>query len=409
MIEVSLEKARAFILDSLGLRTGRPFRSVVDVVRRIHNIQIDTISVVSRSHNLILYNRWPEYREGAVWKAQREKEVLEWWSHGMCIIPVETYPFITWRQRFYDDSSWGSLRKWGSQNRALIEEVYNHVKREGPTRSASLGERREKSDGWWDWKAEKMALEHLFLHGRLLVAYRDGFQKHYDLTERVLPAGIDSEPMSDDEAAEFLATTTIGSLGLASQKDLRTYLGRLPPRKLWSGRTRAIEGYLESLEQEGIVQEVSIEGVQDRYFALAGQTSRLQTSTVKHDDDVPVKMLTPFDNLVRERHYPSSLWDFDYMLECYTPADKRKHGYFALPLLDRDMLVGRVDAKMHRAENRLELKALYLEHDFWKEVDGLERLAKGIASFAEFHGAASVTVGRTNPASAKKRVQGALV
>jgi uncharacterized protein YcaQ len=407
MIQVSLEGARAFILDTLGLRTERPCESILDVARRIHNIQIDTISVVSHSHDLIVFNRWPGYKEGEVWKAQQEKQLLEWWSHGMCFIPMDSYPFIAWRVRFDDDSSWGSLRKWGRENRALVQEVYNHVKREGPTKSASLGQREQKSDGWWDWKVEKMALEYLFLRGRLLVAYRDDFQKHYDLSERVLPAGIDSEPLSDDEAAEFLATTSIGSLGLASQMDLRTYLGRLPPRRLWGGRRRAIEGYLECLEKEGIVQEVSIVGVRDRYFALAGQTDKLQESPLQ-DDDAPVKLLTPFDNLVRERHYPRSLWNFDYTIECYTPADKRKYGYFSLPLLDRDQLVGRVDAKMHRTEKLLELKAVHLDHDFWKTGKGLERLANGIAGFARFHEAENVVVVRANPASAKKLLQDAL-
>ncbi|MFX0054635.1 MAG: winged helix-turn-helix domain-containing protein [Promethearchaeota archaeon] len=404
MLEVTLDQARRFILETQGLRTSRQSRSVLDVARRIHSIQIDTISVVTRSHNLITWNRFPRYKEGDVWKAQKEGKLFEWWSHAMCLMPIETYPFTAWRKQFYPDDLWNSFKKWSAQNKQTIEQVYRKVKKDGAVNSASMGERKAKSDGWWDWKAEKRALEYLFYTGRLMVPYRKGFQKHYDLTERVLPAGIDSEPLSDDEAAEFVVMTTLASLGLGSQEDFRTYMGRMPSRVLWKNKATAVEEYLEEVAQEGVIEEVSIPMLKDRYFVLKRNLRRLKMASNVENDQVPVKILSPFDNIIRERHYPKKIWNFEYALECYTPADKRKYGYFTLPLLDGSNLVGRVDAKAHRNEGVLELKSLYLESDFWKTDEGIIRLVEGLKNFANFHRAEQLKIEKVRPKEAKSPI-----
>ncbi|MFW9912501.1 MAG: winged helix-turn-helix domain-containing protein [Candidatus Thorarchaeota archaeon] len=374
------------------------------MARKIHSIQIDTISVVTRSHNLTTWNRFPKYKEGEVWKVQKEGKLFEWWSHAMCLMPMETYPFTAWRKQFYPDDLWDSFKKWGADNKDTIEQVYQKVKKDGAVNSASLGERKAKSDGWWDWKAEKRALEYLFYTGRLMVPYRKGFQKHYDLTDRVLPAGIDSEPLSDDEAAEFVVMTTLASLGLGSQEDVRTYMGRMPSRVFWKNKAAAVEEYLEEFVRDGVIEEVSIPTLKDRYFVLKKNFRRLSKASNQDDYNAPVKFLSPFDNIIRERHYPKKIWDFEYALECYTPADKRKYGYFALPLLDGTNLVGRVDAKAHRKEGVLELKSLYLESDFWKTDDGIIRLVEGLKDFADFHGAEQLKIEKVRPKEAKSPI-----
>ncbi|MFW9845330.1 MAG: winged helix-turn-helix domain-containing protein [Candidatus Thorarchaeota archaeon] len=401
MLEISLEQARRFILEMQGLRSAKQSKSVLDVARRIHNIQIDTISVVTRSQNLITWNRFPNYKEGDVWKAQREGKLYEWWSHAMCLMPMETYPFTAWRKQAYPDDLWSSFKKWSIENKETIEQVYRKVKKDGVVNSASIGERKTKSDGWWDWKIEKRALEYLFYTGRVMVPYRKGFQKYYDLTERVLPAGIDSEPLSDEEAAEFVIRTTLGSLGLASSQDVRFYLGRMPSRTLWDNRDSNVEAYIEEYIRSGDSVEVSIADLPDRYFTLKKNLNKLRKASDPRDEDAPVKFLSPFDNVIRERHYPKKIWDFEYTIECYTPAEKRKYGYFTLPILDRINLVGRVDAKAHRKEGILELKALYLESDFWKSAGGMERLVSGIKAFSSFHDIDRVEIGLVKPKRAK--------
>ncbi len=404
MIEVSVEDARRFVLDVQGLRTSKPCRSTMDVAHRIHNIQIDTISVVSRSHNLIVFNRYNRYQEDAIWKLQKEGKLFEYWSHAACLMPMETYPFYVWRRSFFPEELWASFRKWGAENKDIIEQVYKKVKKEGVTNSASVGKRKTKSDGWWDWKVEKRALEYLYTTGRLMVSFRQNFQKQYDLAERVIPAGVDTEPMSNDEAADFIVETTLSSLGLGSHQDIRTYLGRLPARKLWNGKRKDVESFLDEKVGDGLLETVSIKGVRDRYYALQSNVDQL-SKTRTDSDDVPVKILTPFDNTIRERHFPEQLWNFHYTIECYVPAQKRVHGYFVLPILGGAELAGRVDAKVHRKTGILEVKSLDLENELIKSNEGLDRLKRGFTNFADFHSCEKIEIGKVKPRNLTRKVR----
>ncbi len=219
MIEVSLDDAKRLVLDVQGLRTNNSCKSAVEVAHRIHSIQIDTISVVSRSHNLITFNRFSEYKDGSIWDYEKKGELFEYWSHAMCMMPIEAYPFYAWRRKFYPSPR---DKKWAIGHKDTIDQVYRHVKKDGATNSASIGEKNPESTGWWDWKVEKRSLEYLYTVGKLMVAYRKGFQKYYDLTERVLPGHISTEPLTDEEAADFIVDTTLGSLGIGCYDDIRT-------------------------------------------------------------------------------------------------------------------------------------------------------------------------------------------
>ena len=409
MIEVSPEQAQSFILEAQGLRTKKPSTSVLEVAKRVHSIQIDTISVVSRSHNLITFNRFQDYKDGSVWDSQKKGEIFEYWSHSICLMPIETYRFSAWRKKYYQDEMWGSFRKWGISNKDIIEQVMKKIKDDGVTNSASLGERNTApSSGWWDWKIEKRALEYLFYLGELMVAYRSGFQKYYDLPERVIPDGFDTEPLSDDEAARFIVESTLKALGLGTQLDFRTYHGGMPSKKLWGNKREIVESYLDSLVKDGLVEEIKIEGLRDRYFTLANNAGKLQSSSSEVDEAAPVKILSPFDNIMRERHFPKRIWGFDYTIECYVPPPKRVYGYFVLPILDMDNLAGRLDAKTHRKEGKLEIKSLYIEDDELKTIEGLERLKSGIQDFAAFHKCHAVSIGKVSPRNMTKTIRSLL-
>jgi uncharacterized protein YcaQ len=315
---------------------------------------------------------------------------------------IETYPFYAWRRKFYPSPR---DKKWAIGHKDTIEEVYRHVKKNGVTNSASIGNSNPESTGWWDWKVEKRSLEYLYTVGKLMVAYRKGFQKYYDLTERVLPGHISTEPMSDEEAADFVVDSSLSSLGIGCYDDIRTYHNKLPSQKIWKGRKDQIESYLEQRVKEGYLEEVTIEGLEDRYFALAKNVDSLNASSMMDLDDSPVKLLTPFDNILRERAFPKRIWDFDYTIECYVPAPDRVFGYFVLPILDRDELAGRLDAKVHRKEGLLEIKALYLESKDLQSSDGLERLKRGLEEFAQFHNCDSIKITKVTPRMMTKTVR----
>lgn len=399
MIEVSAEKAKGFILDVQGLRTQKPSKSALSVARRIHSIQIDTMSVVSRSHNLIIYNRYPRYQERDVWKDLKKVKLFEYWSHSLCLLPIETYPFYVRKMEQVRRESKGYFERFGVKMKDTIREIYEYIKKNGTTSSSDF---KGESLGWGG-SIESRSMQYLHYTGQIMIAFRENFQKFYDLTERVLPGATEATPMSDSELAHFTIQATLGSLGLGNYQDIRTYLGRWPAQFLWKNSRAKINDYLEELVNEGFLEPVSIEGVSERYYTLGNNVKRLMNDNIDVSDE-PVKLLSPFDNIMRERHYPLNIWTFDYKLESYVPASKRVYGYHVLPLLDGFNLVGRADVKVHRNENRMNLISLYLESNFWKEKDGLERLVQGFKNFSEYHQVESITVENIRPKSAKRKI-----
>ena len=403
MIEVSSDTARRFILDVQGLRTEKPSKSVMSVAKRIHSIQIDTMSVVSRSHNLIVYNRFPQYKEGDVWKFLKNGKLFEYWSHALCLIPIETYPFYARKMEHVKSTTKGYYQRFGVKMKDTVKKVYDYIKKNGVTSSSDF---KGKSLGWGG-SLESRSMQYLHYSGQIMIAYRNNFQKFYDLTERVLPSNINSSPMDDSDLARFAVETTLGSLGLGNHQDIRTYLGRWPAHFLWNGRRPAIERYLDEIVQEGQLEQVSIEGVKDTYYILSKNVKHITKAETSTPEE-PIKFLTPFDNIIRERHYPSNLWNFEYKLESYVPAVDRKFGYHVLPILDGVNLVGRLDAKVYRKENRMEVISLYLEDGFWKDKSGLQRLSQGFRDFSKYHQVEDISINKVSPKNAKIKVVSSL-
>lgn len=398
MLEVTREQARRFVLDVQGLRTDKRCKSTLDVAHRIHNIQIDTISAVSRSHNLIAFNRYDNYSEGEVWDELKNGNLFEYWSHALCLLPIDSYSFYAWKMELHRSNPWAEYDRWARENIDTINQVYRTVVDNGPTGSQDFGRRERRSNGWWDMRSERMALDYLFYIGKLMVTSRENFQRYYDLTERVLPPHIDSEPMSDDEVTDFVITTVLTSLGLVGATDLKLYLGRSVARKLWGGQTKKIESHLTEMALHDNVDEVAVEGVGQCFFVDTAMGRNLERRYCDDDDvAVPVKLLSPFDNLLRERHFPLTLWNFNYKLECYTPKNKRVFGYYVLPILDQHELRGRIDAKVHRKTGLLELISVYLEDEEVCSEAGLQRLYHGVYKFAKFNGCQSVRCRDVHP------------
>ncbi|RDE13914.1 MAG: hypothetical protein C4K49_08040 [Candidatus Thorarchaeota archaeon] len=380
-------------------------KSVPEVARRIHNIQIDTISVVARSHDLIVYNRLGRYKTGRVWDWLKRGRLFEYWSHAMCLLPIETYSYYAWTMKDTPKAVWSTIHEWASNHKDAIDAVYSKVKADGPTSTSDFEKSDKRRGTWWDWSTEKTALEYLFYVGRLMICHRENFQRFYDLTERVLPKDVAPEPMPEQEVPLFVVSTVLSSLGVAGAEDIRLYLGRFPCRALWKGKKSEIEKYLDELQREGVVDDLALEGIKGRFFVLTKDTREMEKCAEPGTDNVPVKLLSPFDNVVRERHLPRTLWGFDYAMESYTPPEKRVYGYYVLPILDGYRLVGRTDVKVYREEGVLELKSIYLDPDVANQREFQDRLTAGVRAFSEFHECVRVRTGKVVPKRETKAIE----
>jgi uncharacterized protein len=350
------DAARALLLAAQGL-DRRPKRAarkadVLDTIRRMGTLQIDTIHVVARSPYLVLWSRLGDYQPRWLEELLAEGALFEYWAHEACFLPIEDYPL--YRHRMLDAASmgWKYAREWAAQNRAALDRVLAHVREYGQVRSADF-ERTDGSDGkWWGWKTEKRALETLFTSGDLMIARRQNFQRVYDLRERILPTWDDAMLPSLDEARRALTLKAVRALGVTTARWVADYF-----------RTRKLEtmALVKALAAEGALLPAQVAGWSEEAYFHPDNAALAETAAAGKLRPQLTTLLSPFDPIVWDRARALALFGFDYRIECYTPAPKRRYGYFTLPILRRGALVGRLDAKAHRKEGRFEIKALHLE------------------------------------------------
>jgi len=349
MPEAAKAKLRRIALKQQGLLgsgvfgRGRP--AVLRAIEHIGYVQIDTISVVERAHHHVLWSRVPNYRPEYLDRLVRERDVFEYWFHAASYLPMRDYRFALPRMHAIRA---GERHWYRDRDEKLMAEILRRVRDEGPLRARDFEDPREGSGEWWSWKPAKQALEQLFMQGELMACGREGFQKIYDLPERVLPVGIDTREPSTAEYAAYLIDTNLRAHGFATAKTF-TYLRK------GAALRDAVRDELAQRLDAGLLVEVVL-----RDGALAYADPELLESRAPRSG-AAVKFLSPFDNAVIQRERGRGVFDFDYQIECYVPAAKRRFGYFCLPILYRDRLVGRVDCKAHRADGRLELKAVFVE------------------------------------------------
>ena len=348
---------------------GRGISGARKAITHIGYVQIDTISVVERAHHHVLRSRVPNFQPKMLDKMLRERSIFEYWSHAAAFLPMQDYRFsICHRDELLERG-----KKWMKpSNDKTVREVLKRVEAEGPLRSRDLEDPRETRSGWWDWKPAKKALEQLFFEGALMVTERDGFQKAYDLAERVLPEGIDTSRPSFEEYAQHLLDQQIECHGLATRKGV-TYMRRNKRLK------EAVKQLIDGRIADGTLVEVKVPDGQ----VYLTKPSALETPAPRTKP--VVKILSPFDNIVIQRERLSSLFAFDYLIECYVPEPKRQYGYFTLPIVYQSDFVGRMDCKAHRKDNLLEIKSLHLEAG--KDSDDLApAFAAALPSFITFQG-----------------------
>jgi len=390
MTDLSRAEARRIALAAQGFADPRPLgrvdiRHVRRVLSRVGLLQLDSVNVLVRSHYMPLFSRLGPYPMSLLDDAvYRRRELFETWAHAASLVPVEVYPLL--RYRMDAAVPWERVRQWVLRNRGYIDGVLDEVRRKGPLSAAELDDPGGRTGPWWGWSRGKNAMEWHFRKGRVMVHHRRNFERVYDLTERVLPRYVlDSDTPDETEARRALLLLAARSQGVGIARDLAGYYSLPLPR--------ARELVLD-LASEGALREVRVEGWREP--AYMHPDARLPCSVPAH------ALLSPFDSLIWERARTERLFDFRYRIEVYVPERKRQYGYYVLPFLLGDRLVGRVDLKADRARRRLLIKGAFVEDG--QEASGVaERLAQDLRAMAGWLGLDSLRVGRRGNMSARLR------
>jgi uncharacterized protein YcaQ len=402
-LRITPTAARHAQLEALGLakppRRRARMKDVLAAIRAMHVLQIDTIHVVARSPYLVLWSRLGDYRQGWLDAHLAKGNLFEYWAHEASFLPIEDYPLLRHRMLDLNGKGWKYRHDWVEKNRDTIEHVLEVIRQHGPVRSADFERLDQGSGAWWGWKPEKRALEVMLTAGHLMVRRRDNFQRVYDLRERVLP-DWDDTMLPDPEAAErTLVLQAAQALGVATARWLADYY-----------RTRTVETArrAEALAREGRLLRVDVAGWKEPAYVHADNAGLIERAATGRIRPRHTTLLSPFDPLVWDRRRALATFDFDYRLECYTPAPKRVYGYFTLPILHRGRLVGRLDPKAHRATGRMEIRSLYLEEGVEPGETLANALAQSLHAFAAWHETPEVVVRRTVPARFARTLRRAL-
>ncbi|CCG04563.1 winged helix-turn-helix domain-containing protein [Blastococcus saxobsidens] len=352
--------ARRIALAAQGFADPRPAtaigtRQLRRLTDRLSVVQIDSVNVLSRSHYLPAFSRLGPYPRPALDAlSNRRHELFEYWAHEASFLPVRLHPYLRWRMAAAHQEAWGSMTRVQRERPEYVAALLDRVKSDGPIRASQLQEERPNRPGsMWNWHAGKAGLEYLFFTGALTATARTaGFERVYDLPERVLPAEIVAAPTPDRaDAVRELVRAAARALGVATETDLRDYF-RLSPA---DARTAIAE-----LAHAGELQPVEVAGwSRPAWLDPAARRPRWVRARA---------LLSPFDSLVWERPRVERIFGFRYRLEIYTPAVKRVHGYYVLPFLLGDRLVARVDLKADRQAGVLRVQAAHAEERTDRDV-----------------------------------------
>lgn len=311
-------------------------------------MQIDSVNVLTRAHYLPAFSRLGSYDPALLDKAAwgRRPHLFEYWGHAASLLPVERQPLFRWRmdRARAGEGTWDNLARFGRERRDFVEGVLARIAREGPLTGGDFAE-GPRVAGWWEWSAGKQALEWLFWAGLITTRTRRGFERVYDLTERVLPPGVVAAPTPPEaEAHRALILHAAAAMGIATAGDLRDYF-RLPAPRFGQR--------IAELVEEGALLPARVRGWrQAAYLHPQARDPRRATAAA---------LLSPFDNLIWRRERCERLFGARVRLEIYTPAHKREHGYYVLPFLLAGAIAARLDLKADRASDALLVQAAHLE------------------------------------------------
>jgi uncharacterized protein YcaQ len=381
----TLSKLKRATLQAQGLNNFNAFGKGQEATRKtiehLRYVQIDSLSVIARAHHHVLWTRVPTYEPRHLETLMKDRVIFEYWFHAAAFLPMSDYRFalVNMKRMGRDSSQW-----FGSVTGKDEQRVLDRIRAEGPLRSRDFQSAKTKQGSWWNWKPAKKTLEKLFFDGTLMVSGRDGIQKLYDLRERALPQGVNTQEPSMEEFARYLIDAAMGAHGFTTEKQI------VHLRK-GSGLREAMRAVIKHMVNEGQIAQYLVQGCPTIYAASDFFEKRSAPVSAK------VRFLSPFDNAIIHRDRAQWLFEYDYRIECYTPAAKRKFGYFCLPILYRGDLVGRIDCKAVAEEARLDVLSLHIEKDVQNLEVFIQAFHSAISDFAKFNACDNVRIHKVLP------------
>lgn len=387
---LSIPQAQKLVLLSQRVppakQNGSAIAATLSAIKHLGYIQIDTISVIQRAHHHTLWNRNPRYNASQLDKLVSDKQVFEFWSHAAAYLPMRDYRYSLRRKRAIAN---GEQNHWYECDKKLMNSILKRIASEGPLMAKDFEHTGDKT-GEWRSKPAKRALENLFMHGELMVSSRVNFHKVYDITERVLPENIDTSVPNITEHTRFLITRYLEANGLGQASEIAYLLKNTKPLVSASIQEMLASNDLLTIDVAGKI-----------YYTLPQSLELLSKPLARSK----LKILSPFDNLLIQRKRMQDLFGFDYLIECYVPAAKRRYGYFSLPILWDGKLLARMDCKAERKNATLHINHLALESGLLKTDDFAFALSKELVSFMQFNACNTIELHRTTPDNFKPILQ----
>jgi uncharacterized protein len=371
--------------------------TILDVVRSIRCVQIDPTAVVARTQHLVLRSRLDRYDpEQLPVLAYTEHALFEYWAHAASYVLTEDWPVHHLMMRTSErDGGWSAYsRQWLSANEALRANILRVIRRHGPVRLRDLAELVDdalvswQSTGWTGERNLDQMLRILWTMGKILVADRRGLERWWDLAERVVPRPARGTRLSDAAVVRRAVELSVRGLGLGTLQHVKANYTR--------DRYPNLKEVLGGLVRRKVLEPVEVEGVPGTWFVHAEDVPMLER--IEAGGWAPrTTMLSPFDNLIADRKRASALFDLEYRIEIYTPKDKRRYGYFAMPVLDGDRFIARVDPAFARDERRLDVMAVHAEPGFERSKDAARAVGAAVRDLATWLGAERVDLAGAIP------------
>jgi len=380
-IILSKTQARKIILNAAGLTRNAQFGNGIEAVYRIINhlgfVQLDTNYVVERAHHHVMAARIPNYQTQWLAELCDDGRIFEYFASDAGYLPMDDFRFSLPVKKAFENQ--GKPLTKADEN--LKRQILDRIEREGPLMVGDFdNDRLEASSGWWDWRPAKVALERLYLEGKLMISRTKSFQKVYDLPLNLVPSETVLTMPSDEEYARYIIQKTLNALGIAAVKEMAWRARRV--------KNNLVKSVLEQMINADEILTVAVDGIKGPLYMLKDQQIEVEITE-------EVFILSPFDSLNVFRKRLKYFFDFDYQIECFVPAPKRLYGYFSLPVLAGETFIARIDAKADRKQKVLIVHNIHFEPVEINEVT-IEKFVHSLKEFVQFNKCRDIVFKKSN-------------